>query len=112
MENLINISVEQPKIKEENDLLDISGIENPPQAQPVEEFKSLEKLGKILTPVQKLKNAEKISGTPTDIEKIKLEKPMTPVKNEEDGEQVKINCTFTIFSKSIFKKFVRFYHFF
>merc|ERR1712029_707628 len=79
LENLINISVEQPKIKEEeeNNLLDISGIENPPQAQPVEEFKSLEKLGKILTPVQKLKNAEKINGTPTDIEKIKLEKPTT-----------------------------------
>ena len=98
MENLINISVEQPKIKEEeeNNLLDISGIENPPQAQPVEEFKSLEKLGKILTPVQKLKNAEKINGTPTDIEKIKLEKPTTPVKNEEDGEQVKIKFIFTI----------------
>ena len=88
-----------PQVDEEdkaNNLLDISEIENPPEAQPVEEFKSLEKLGKILTPVQKLKNAEKINGTPTDIEKIKLEKPTTPVKNEEDGEQVKIKFIFTI----------------
>ena len=90
-ENLVNISIEHPKIKEEKILLDTSEIENPPQAQPVEEFKSLEKLGKILTPVQKLKNAEKINGTPTDIEKIKLEKPSTPVKNEENGEQVIFN---------------------
>ena len=88
-----------PQVDEEdkaNNLLDISEIKNPPEAQPVEEFKSLEKLGKILTPVQKLKNAEKINGTPTDIEKIKLEKPTTPVKNEEDGEQVKIKFIFTI----------------
>ena len=88
-----------PQVDEEdkaNNLLDISEIKNPPEAQPVEEFRSLEKLGKILTPVQKLKNAEKINGTPTDIEKIKLEKPTTPVKNEEDGEQVKIKFIFTI----------------
>ena len=90
-ENLVNISVEQTKIEEEKNLLDTSEIENPPQAQPVEEFRSLEKLGKILTPVQKLKNAEKINGTPTDIEKIKMEKPTTPVKNEENGEQVIFN---------------------
>merc|ERR1712111_56084 len=72
-----------------NNLLDISEIKNPPEAQPVEEFRSLEKLGKILTPVQKLKNAEKINGTPKHIEKIKLEKPTTPAKNEEDGEQAR-----------------------
>ena len=88
-----------PQVDEEdktNNLLDISEVKNPPEAQPVEEFRSLEKLGKILTPVQKLKNAEKINGTPTDIEKIKLEKPTTPVKNEEDGEQVNFKFIFMI----------------
>ena len=88
-----------PQVDEEdkaNNLLDISEIKNPPEAQPVEEFRSLEKLGKILTPAQKLKNAEKINGTPTDIEKIKLEKPTTPVKNEEDGEHVIIKFIFSI----------------
>ena len=94
-----------PQVDEEdkaNNLLDISEVKNPPEAQPVEEFRSLEKLGKILTPVQKLKNAEKINGTPTDIEKIKLEKPTTPVKNEEDGEQVIIKFIFTIIFRTLF----------